>query len=60
MREALRDLKWQTPQGEKTLRAGDHQAIQTMYVVRVTGGAFKIVSQVKGEDAIGPNACTRF
>jgi branched-chain amino acid transport system substrate-binding protein len=60
VREALRDLKWQTPQGEKTLRAGDHQAIQTMYVVRVTGGAFKIVAQVKGEDAIGPDACTRF
>jgi branched-chain amino acid transport system substrate-binding protein len=60
VREALRDLKWATPQGEKTLRAGDHQAIQTMYVVRVTAGAFKIVGQVKGEDAIGPDACTRF
>jgi branched-chain amino acid transport system substrate-binding protein len=60
VRDALRDLKWATPQGEKTLRAGDHQAIQTMYVVRVTAGAFKIVGQVKGEDAIGPDACTRF
>ncbi len=60
VRDALRDLKWLTPQGEKTLRAGDHQAAQTMYVVRVTGGAFKIVGQVKGEDAIGPDACTRF
>jgi hypothetical protein len=29
-------------------------------VVRVTAGAFKIVGQVKGEDAIGPDACTRF
>ena len=60
MREALRGLKWMTPQGEKTLRAGDHQAMQTMYVVRVTDGEFKIVGQVKGEDAIGPDACTRF
>ncbi len=60
VREALRDLTWSTPQGEKTLRAGDHQAIQTMYVVRVTGGAFKIVGQIKGEDAIGADACTRF
>ncbi len=60
VRDALRGLKWQTPQGEKTLRAGDHQAVQTMYVVRVTGGQFKIVSQVTGEEAIGADACTRF
>jgi branched-chain amino acid transport system substrate-binding protein len=60
VRAALADLKWQTPQGEKTLRAGDHQAIQTMYVVRVNGGKFTIVGEVKGDDAIGPDACTRF
>lgn len=60
VRKAFDDLKWQTPQGEKTLRAGDHQAVQTMYVVRVSGGKFAIVGQVKGEDAIGPDLCTRF
>jgi branched-chain amino acid transport system substrate-binding protein len=60
VRAALADLKWQTPQGEKTLRAGDHQAIQTMYVVRVNSGKFTIVGEVKGDDAIGPDACTRF
>ncbi|MEA2977886.1 MAG: branched-chain amino acid transport system substrate-binding protein [Alphaproteobacteria bacterium] len=60
VRDALRGLKWQTPQGEKTIRAGDHQAIQTMYVVRVSGGQFKIVSQVTGEEAIGADTCTRF
>jgi branched-chain amino acid transport system substrate-binding protein len=60
VREALRGLKWSTPQGEKTLRAGDHQAMQTMYVVKVTGGEFKIVGQVAGEDAIGKDECTRF
>lgn len=60
VRAAFKDLKWQTPQGEKTLRAGDHQTVQTMYVVRVSGGKFSIVDQVKGEDAIGPDACTRF
>ena len=59
VRAAFADLKWSTPQGEKTLRAGDHQAVQTMYVVRVTGGKFKIVSQVKGDDAIGPDTCKR-
>lgn len=60
VRAAFKDLKWMTPQGEKTLRGGDHQAMQTMYVVQVTGGKFKIVGQVKGEDAIGPDTCTRF
>jgi branched-chain amino acid transport system substrate-binding protein len=60
VREALRGLKWQTPQGEKTIRAGDHQAEQIMYVVRVTGGKFKIVDKVSGPDAIGPDTCTRF
>jgi branched-chain amino acid transport system substrate-binding protein len=60
VRKTLEDLKWQTPQGEKILRAGDHQAVQAMYVVRVTGGKFSIVGQVAGADAIGPDACTRF
>lgn len=60
VREALRGLKWLTPQGEKEIRAGDHQAQQTMYVVRVTDGKFKIVGQVAGPEAIGPDTCTRF
>ena len=60
VRAALRGLKWMTPQGEKTIRAGDHQATQTMYVVRITNGQFKIGGQVNGEDAIGADACTRF
>jgi branched-chain amino acid transport system substrate-binding protein len=60
VRAALRGLKWMTPQGEKTIRAGDHQAVQTMYVVRVTNGQFKIGGQVGGEDAVGPDNCSRF
>lgn len=60
VREALRGLKWQTPQGEKTIRAGDHQAEQIMYVVQVTGGKFKIAGKVDGPEAIGPDVCTRF
>ena len=60
VREALRGLQWQTPQGMKTIRAGDHQAMQPMYVVRVTKGKFDIVDQVPAEKAIGPDACTRF
>lgn len=60
VREALRGLSWQTPQGAKTIRAGDHQAMQPMYVVRVTKGKFDIVDKVSAESAIGPDACTRF
>lgn len=60
VRDALRGLTWSTPQGEKTIRAGDHQAMQTLYVVQVADGKFKIISSVRGEDAIGPDTCTRF
>lgn len=60
VRDALRGLTWQTPQGAKTIREGDHQAMQPMYVVRITDGSFDIVDSVAAEDAIGPDACTRF
>lgn len=60
VRDALRGLTWATPQGDKTMRAGDHQAVQTMYVVRVDKGQFKIVGEVKGDEAVGPDTCTRF
>jgi branched-chain amino acid transport system substrate-binding protein len=60
VRAAMKDLSWDTPQGRKTMRGGDHQAIQPMYVVRVSGGQFKIVGQVSGDEAIGPDECKRF
>ncbi len=60
VRTAMRGLKWMTPQGEKEMRAGDHQAIQDMYAVRVEGGKFRIVSKVAGTLAVGPDSCTRF
>lgn len=60
VRAAMGDLKWATPQGEKTMRAGDHQAIQPMYVVRVNGGKFNIVGEVGGDEAIGADECKRF
>ena len=59
VREAMKDLSWDTPQGKKTMRGGDHQAIQPMYVVRVDGGQFKIVGDVGGNEAIGPAGCRR-
>ncbi|HMM84339.1 ABC transporter substrate-binding protein [Azohydromonas sp.] len=60
VREAMRGLQWATPQGTKTLRAGDHQAMQDMYAVKLEGGQFRIVGKVAAEAAIGPDACARF
>jgi branched-chain amino acid transport system substrate-binding protein len=60
VRKAMERLSWPTPQGTKTMGAGDHQAIQDMYVVQVTDGRFKVISQVPGPDAIGPNTCNKW
>jgi branched-chain amino acid transport system substrate-binding protein len=60
VRTALRGLQWATPQGVKTLRAGDHQAMQDMYAVKVNGGKFEIVGKVAAAAAIGADACTKF
>jgi branched-chain amino acid transport system substrate-binding protein len=60
VRAAMADLRWATPQGEKTMRAGDHQAVQPMYVVRVNGGKFNIAGEVGGDEAIGADECKRF
>jgi branched-chain amino acid transport system substrate-binding protein len=60
VRVAMNDLSWQTPQGTKKMRAGDHQAMQDMFAVRVENGEFNIVGRVPSEQAIGPDVCTRF
>jgi branched-chain amino acid transport system substrate-binding protein len=60
LRQAMRGLDWMTPQGKKHMRAGDHQAVQDMYAVRMTGGKFKVISKVPAETAIGPDTCARF
>jgi branched-chain amino acid transport system substrate-binding protein len=60
VRAAMRGLQWNTPQGTKTMRAGDHQAMQDMYAMRVNGGKFELVGQVKADAAIGPDVCNRF
>ncbi|HEY9459198.1 MAG TPA: ABC transporter substrate-binding protein [Paralcaligenes sp.] len=60
LRTAMDNLEWMTPQGKKTMRAGDHQAIQDMYVVKLANGKFIINSKIAGLDAIGPDTCTRF
>jgi ABC-type branched-subunit amino acid transport system substrate-binding protein len=60
LRAVMRGLEWSTPQGKKTMRAGDHQAIQDMFVVKLTDGKFKIANRIAGEAAIGPDTCTKF
>lgn len=60
VRTAMRGLQWRTPQGMKTMRAGDHQAMQDMYAMRVNGGKFELVGQVKADAAVGPDVCARF
>ena len=64
LRKAMEGLSWSTPQGTKTMRAGDHQAVQDMYAVRIssdgTNNRFDVVGTVPGEKAIGPDLCTRF
>ncbi len=60
VREAMRGMSWSTPQGVKTIRAGDHQAMQDMYAVRVNNGKFEIVGRVGAAAAIGADVCTRF
>jgi branched-chain amino acid transport system substrate-binding protein len=60
VREAMRGMTWATPQGNKTIRAGDHQAMQDMYAVKVNNGKFEIVGRVPAAAAIGPDACAKF
>lgn len=60
VRKAMEGLKWATPQGVKEMRAADHQAVQDMYAVQVTKGAFKIISKIDGPAAIGPSSCKRW
>lgn len=60
LRKAMEGLSWNMPLGQETMRAGDHQGIVDVYVVRIEGGKFKIVGKVPGDQAIPPDSCTRF
>jgi branched-chain amino acid transport system substrate-binding protein len=60
VRAAARGLQWDTPQGRKLMRAGDHQAVQDMYAVKVTGGKFTIIAKVPGDKALGADTCAKF
>lgn len=60
LRTAMNGLQWSTPQGVKTMRAGDHQAMQDMYAVKVNNEKFEIVGKVAAAAAIGPDNCSKF
>jgi branched-chain amino acid transport system substrate-binding protein len=60
LRGAMEDATWETPQGTKKMRKGDHQAIVDMVVVKVTGNDFQTVGKVAGEEAVGPDKCEKF
>ena len=60
VRDAMRDLEWDTPQGRKLMRGQDHQAVQDMYAVHIKSGVFTIMSKVDAQSAIGPSKCSRW
>lgn len=60
VRAAMEDATWQTPQGTKKIRKGDHQAVVDMVIVKVKGNEFQTVGKVPGEEAIGPDDCQKF
>jgi branched-chain amino acid transport system substrate-binding protein len=60
LRSAMEDATWETPQGTKKMRKGDHQAIVDMVVVKVTGNDFQTVGKVAGDEAVGPDKCEKF
>ena len=60
VRAAMEDATWETPQGTKTMRKGDHQAVVDMVVVKVKGSDFQTVGKVAGAEAVGPDNCQKF
>jgi branched-chain amino acid transport system substrate-binding protein len=60
VRKAMEGQTWKTPQGDKTMRAGDHQAQAEVFILKVKGGKFSIVDKIAGNVAIGPDTCEKF
>jgi branched-chain amino acid transport system substrate-binding protein len=60
VRAAMEDAAWETPQGTKKIRKGDHQAVVDMVIVKVRGTDFQTVGKVPGEEAVGPDNCQKF
>jgi branched-chain amino acid transport system substrate-binding protein len=60
LRATMEDASWETPQGTKKIRKGDHQAVVDMVVVKVKGNDFHTVGKVPGTEAVGPDNCEKF
>lgn len=60
LRKEIEGREWETPQGIKTIRAGDHQAVMPMQVIQVKNEQFMTIDQVDGNTAVGPDTCERF
>ncbi len=60
LRVAMRGLSWEGVVGKKTMRAGDHQAIQDMFALELKGKTYHPLAKVDGEKAVGPDLCTKW
>jgi branched-chain amino acid transport system substrate-binding protein len=60
LRAAMRGLTWDGVVGKKTMRAGDHQAVQDMYALVLKGKTYHPLAKVDGEKAVGPDNCKAF
>lgn len=60
VQKAMRGMTWDTPQGMKTIREGDNQAVMTMYVVQINDGDFNVIDTIPGDKAIGADDCERW
>ena len=60
LRVAMRGLTWDGVVGKKTMRAGDHQAIQDMFALELKGKTYHPLAKVDGLKAVGPDTCTKW
>ncbi len=60
VRAAMRGLEWVGVAGKKSMRAGDHQAIQDMYALELKGKTYHPLAKVDGAKAVGPDMCTKW
>ena len=60
LRAAMRDLSWEGVAGKKTMRGGDHQAIQDMFALELKGKTYHPQAKVDGAKAVGPDTCTKW
>ncbi len=60
LRVAMRGLTWEGVAGKKTMRAGDHQAIQDMFALELKGKTYHPTAKVDGDKAVGPDLCTKW